>query len=218
MPNESPGMRPLYIEERALSTMYGFFPTALAQIPLRAMFMLLEQPECGAFWRTIIHTFMGFGCLDRDWLSDRIDLPFVLAWGVYGVFYFTYGRSLGHMVVDANIVHHRTGRPMRTWQKAIRSGLQILIGSSTTWALLPGGSSFWAVVWFGDLFWVLMWLVSAALVLLDRRRGRSLYDLAAGTVVVIGEPTEEEPEPARESVFNRVMGQLTGRAGAAERG
>ena len=218
MPDESPGMRPLYIEERAASTLYGFLPTGIMQIPLRAMLMLLERPECGAFWRAILHTVMGFGCLDTDWLSERIDLPFTLAWGMYGVFYFTFGRSLGHMVVDANIVHHRTGRPMRTWQKVVRSGLQVLIGSSSTWTLLPGASTFWAVVWFGDLFWVLMWFVSAALVLLDRRRRRSLFDLVAGTVVVVGEPTEEEPEEARESVLNRVMGRLTGRAGVAERG
>ena len=218
MPDESPGMRPLYIEERAASTMYGFLPAGITQFPLHALFLLLERPDCGPFWRYILHSIMGFGCLDTDRLSDLIDLPFMLAWGMYGVFYFTFGRSLGHMVVDAHIVHHRTGRPMRTWQKAVRSGLHILIGSCTAWPLVPGWGSFWPVVWFGDLFWVLMWLVSAALVLLDRRRGRSLYDLVAGTVVVIGEPTEEEPEEARESVLNRVMGRLTGRQSAPERG
>ena len=209
MPDESPGMRPLYIHERAMATIYGLFPAAIVQIPLRAMFALLEQPDCGV-GQTIAHIFLGVGCTTPERLSEEFDLAFLLGSGMYGVFYFTFGRSLGHMAVNANIVHYRTGRPMRLWQKAIRSGLHLLIGLAAAWPLpqVPGSGS----------FWVMMWGVSAALVLLDRRRRRSLYDLAAGTVVVIGEPTEEEPEAARESVFNRALGRLTGRRSAPERG
>ena len=209
MPNESPGMRPLYIEERAMATIYGFFPTAVVQIPLRAFFALLEQPDC-AIWQIILHIFLGVGCPDRDRLSEDIDLPFILGWGMYAVFYFTFGRSLGHMAVDANIVHYRTGRPMRTWQKALRTGAHILIGTSTAWPYL------WPALPSTTLFWLLMWGISAALVTLDRRRRRSLFDLVSGTVVVIGEPTEEEP--ARESVLNRALARLPGRRSAPERG
>ena len=191
-----------------MATIYGLFPAAIVQIPLRAMFMLLEQPDCGAWWRGIIHIVLGFGCLDTDRISEGIrlplfmgtlDLPALLGAGMYGVFYFTFGRSLGHMAVDANIVHHRTGRPMRPWQKAIRSGLQLLNGLDSA-------------------FWFALWGLSIASVLIDRQRRRSVYDFVAGTVVVIGEPTEEEPAEAKEGVLSRVMGRLTGRAGAAERG
>ena len=202
MPNESPGMRPLSISERGISTIYGSIPSAFVQIALRAIFGVIEQPDY-SFWQFMGYTFFGpglcIGCGD-DVRLNELGLPYLLGSGMYAVFYFTFGRSLGHMAVNAHIVHYSTGRVMRPWQKGLRSGMHLLLGSNlAVWTLLSG--------------------VSALLVLVDRRRRRSLFDRAAFTVVIIGEPSEEAPESetARESVLNRALGRLTGRSGAAER-
>ena len=199
MPDESPGMRPLSIAERGITTLYGTIPSTLVQVGLRAIFGLLEQPDY-SFWEFVQYMFFTTcrGCEDDVYLAD-LGLPHVLGAGMYAIFYFSFGRSLGHMAVNAHIVHHRTGRPMRTWQKAVRSALQVLISHPYSWMAMLG--------------------LSVLLVLVDRRRRRSLFDLAAGTVVIIGEPSEEAPESetARESVLNRALGRLTGRSGATER-
>ena len=203
MPDESPGMRTLTISERGVSTIYGSIPSAFVQIALRAIFGVLEQPDY-SFWPFMGYTFFGPGlCLGcaSDVRLNELGLPYLLGSGMYAVFYFTFGRSLGHMAVNAHIVHYGNGRAMRTWQKALRSWMHLMVGSNlAVWTLLSG--------------------VSACLVLVDRRRRRSLFDFAAGTVVIIGEPTEEEPESekARASVLNRTLGRLTGRRSAPERG
>lgn len=185
-----------------MATVYGSIPSAFMQITLRAVFGLLEQPDY-SFWQFVGYTFFGptlcLGCTDTVSMEE-LGLPFLLGSGMYAVFYFTFGRSLGHMAVNANIVHERTGRPMRTWQKAVRSAVQVITNSHpAVWPLLSG--------------------ISALLVLIDRQRRRSLLDLAAGTVVVIGDLPEEEPEPetAKENALTRALGRLTGRSGAAER-
>ena len=198
MPDESPGLRPLTLAERGVSTIYGSIPGTLVQFLLRAVFGLVERPDY-SFWEFVGYIFgLCRGCEDEVYLAE-LGLPHVLGAGMYAVFYFTFGRSLGHMAVNANIVHERTGRPMRTWQKAVRSGLQVLISHPVVWLVL--------------------WGISALLVLIDRQRRRSLFDLAAGTVVVIGDLPEEEPEPetAKENALTRALGRLTGRSGAAER-
>lgn len=199
MPEESPGLRPLTIAERGISTLYGSIPSAFVQIALRAVFGVIEQPDY-SFWQFVSYVFFGLcrGCEDDVYLAG-LGLPHVLGAGMYAMFYFTFGRSLGHMAVNANIVHERTGRPMRTWQKAVRSALQLLVSHPYFWMVMSG--------------------ISALLVLIDRQRRRSLFDLAAGTVVVIGDLPEEEPEPetAKENALTRALGRLTGRSGAAER-
>ena len=51
--------------------------------------------------------------------------------------------------------------------------------------------------------------------MVDQERRRSLYDLAAHTVVVIGNPIEEEPEVARQrSWLAALFGKLAGRESA----
>ena len=57
----------------------------------------------------------------------------------------------------------------------MRSGLQIING-------------------YGELIRILD-LLSVALVMMDGERRRSLYDLIANTVVIIEEPSAEEPRP-----------------------
>ena len=55
-------------------------------------------------------------------------------------------------------------------------------------------------------------IVSIFIVLIDRERRRSIYDLAARTVVVVGNPVEEEPEAARQrSWLDALFGRLAGR-------
>lgn len=159
---------------------------------LRAIFLLLSGPDLSA-WHFVRYTF-GFDA-GLDIHVDAVDayyLPNLMASGMYGVFYFTWGRSLGHMAAGAHIVDARTGRRMRSWQMAVRSALQIP-------AAYPP-------------IWLIVQLVSVALVMLDRERRRSLYDLAAHTVVVIGNPIEKEPEAARQrSWVSALFGRLSGR-------
>ena len=79
---------------------------------------------------------------------------------------------------------------MRTWQKAIRSVLQIANGYLGFFRILD--------------------IISTLTVIIDREQRRSVYDLAARTVVVIGEPAEDEPESARQqSRMAAWFGQLT---------
>lgn len=191
MPPESPGLRPLTISERGISTMYGMIPGSFVLIMLRVVFTVLSGPDLSA-WQFVRYVFGFDAGLDvRIPVIDTYYVPYVMANGMYAVFYFTYGRSLGHMVVNAHIVHAGTGRRMRTWQKAVRSTLQLVNGYVEFLRILD--------------------VLSLLMVLIDRERRRSLYDLISGTVVVVGEPVEEEPEPARERSWTAaLLGRLTG--------
>lgn len=171
--------------------MYGMIPGSFVLIMLRVVFTILSGPELTA-WQFVRYVFGFDAGLDIHIpVIDTYYVPYVMANGMYAVFYFTYGRSLGHMVVNAHIVHAKTGRRMRTWQKAVRSALQLVNGYVEFLRILD--------------------VLSLLIVLIDRERRRSLYDLLAGTVVVVGEPAEEEPEPARErSRTAALLGRLTG--------
>ena len=194
MPSESPGLRPLTIGERGFTTIYGSIPSAFVQLFLRGLFGILSGPDL-SWWQLLLYAtgFESFAGLNiRIWIVDEVGLSHILAAGMYALFYFNWGRSLGHMAVRANIVDAKTGRRMRNWQKAVRSALHIIVAY--------------------PLFWAILQLLSVALVLLDRERRRSLYDLAAHTVVVVGEPVEEEPETVRErSWVDALFGRLSGR-------
>ena len=159
---------------------------------LRAVFLFLSGPDL-SLWHFVRYTFSFDAGLDIH--VDAVDtyyLPNLMASGMYGVFYFTWGRSLGHMAAGAYIVDARTGRRMRNWQKAVRSALQVPAAYPPIWFIVQ--------------------LVSVGLVMVDRERRRSLYDLAAHTVVVTGGPVEEEPEPARQrSWLTALFGRLAGR-------
>ena len=192
MPSESPGLRPLTVWERGFTTIYGGIPGSFMLFALRAVFLLLSGPDL-SLWHFVRYTFAfdaGLG-IHVD-IVDTYYVPYVMANGMYAVFYFTWGRSLGHMAAGAHIVDARTGRRMRNWQKAVRSALQIANGYVEFLRILD--------------------IVSIFIVLIDRERRRSIYDMAARTVVVVGEPVEEEPEAVRQrSWISALFGQLTGR-------
>ena len=156
--------------------MYGSIPSALVQIILRGLFAVLSGPDL-SWWHLTLYT-AGFEILTGTdthiWVVDDVGLPHILGAGAYGLFYFNWGRSLGHMAAGAHIVDATTGRRMRTWQKVARGGLHLIVAY--------------------PLFWLMLQLVSVGLVLIDRQHRRSLYDWAANTVVIVGQPTEEEPE------------------------
>ena len=192
MPGDSPELRPLGVWERGFTAIYGGIPSSFMLFVLRAVFLLLSGPDLSA-WHFVRYTF-GFDA-GLDIHVDAIDtyyVPYVMANGMYGVFYFTWGRSLGHMAVGAHIVDARTGRRMRTWQKAVRSIMQLVNGYLEFMRILD--------------------IVSIFIVLIDRERRRSVYDLAARTMVVVGNPVEEEPEAARQPGWlDALFGRLTGR-------
>ena len=192
MPPESPGLRPLTFWERGFTTVFGGIPTGLATYAIRAAFLLLSGPDV-SLWHSLRYT-VGFdGGLDIHVDAvDKYHLSSVMANGMYAVFYFTWSRSFGHMAAGAYIVDARTGRRMRTWQKAVRSALQIANGYMEFLRILD--------------------IVSIFIVLIDRERRRSIYDMAARTVVVVGKPAEDEPETARQPGWMATLfGQLTGR-------
>ena len=192
MPGESPELRPLTVWERGFTAIYGGIPSSFMLFVLRAVFLFLSGPDVSV-WHFVRYTF-GFDA-GLDMHVDAIDtyyVPYVMANGMYGVFYFTWGRSLGHMAAGAHIVDARTGRRMRTWQKAVRSVLQLVNGYIEFLRILD--------------------VLSIFSVLIDRERRRSIYDMIAGTMVVVGNPVEEEPEAARQSSWLAALfGQLTGR-------
>ena len=192
MPSESPELRPLNVWERGFTAIYGGIPSSFMLFVLRAVFLFLSGPDVSA-WHFVRYTF-GFDA-GLDIHVDAIDsyyIPYVMANGMYGVFYFTWGRSLGHMAAGAHIVDARTGRRMRNWQKAVRSVLQLANGYVEFLRILD--------------------ILSVFIVLIDRERRRSIYDMVAGTMVVVGNPVEEEPEAARQpSWLAALFGQLTGR-------
>ena len=194
MPSESPGLRPLTIWERGFTTIFGSIPSAFVQLFLRGLFGIISGPNL-TWWQLVLYAggFEFLAGLDIDiWIVDDVGLPHILGAGMYAMFYFTWGRSLGHMAANAHIVDARTGRRMRNWQKAVRSALHLVVAY--------------------PLFWAILQLLSVGLVLIDRERRRSLHDRAAHTVVVLGEPVEEEPETARQrSWVSALFGQLTGR-------
>ena len=155
---------------------------------IRAAFLLLDGQDVSLwhFLRYSVGLDAGLG-IHVD-AVDKYHVASVMANGMYAVFYFTWSRSFGHMAVGAHIVDARTGRRMRTWQKAVRSALQIVNGYLEFLRILD--------------------IVSIFIVLIDGERRRSIYDMAARTVVVVGEPTEEEPETARQpGWFGRLTGQ-----------
>ncbi len=172
--------------------MYGMIPGSFVLIMLRVVFTIISGPDL-SFWHFVRYIFgfdAGLG-IHVD-VIDTYYVPYVMANGMYAVFYFTYGRSLGHMVVNAHIVHARTGRRMRTWQKVVRSVLQLANGYIEFLRILD--------------------LLSVLIVLIDRERRRSVYDIIAGTMVVVGEPVEEAPEPAGARNWTAaLLGRLTGR-------
>ncbi len=196
MPQESPGLRPLTIPERGFATLFGGVPGSFTLFALRAVFLLLsgENVSLWHFVRYALGLDNGLG-IHVD-AVDTYYLPNVMASGMYGVFYFTWGRSLGHMAVGAHIVDARTGRRMRTWQKAVRSLLQLVNGYVEFLRILD--------------------VLSILIVLIDRERRRSIYDMIARTVVVVGNPAEEEPEAARQrswlaALFGRLAGSESAR-------
>lgn len=196
MPGESRGMRPLSLSERGMTTIYGMIPASLAYLLLRVAFLLVHIARNGVggatFWEVFRYAIGLSGPSSIEVAVIEHNVPQMMGNGMYAVFYFTYGRSLGHMLANAHIVDAATGRRMRTWQKALRAALQI-------------------ANMYSDLVRILDWL-SVTLVVLDRGRRRSLYDLLARTVVVVGDPVEDEPAPARQrsripALFGRARGQ-----------
>ncbi len=159
---------------------------------LRAVFLLISGPDV-SFWHFVRYA-VGFDAglgLHVD-IADTYFLPNVLASGLYAVFYFTWSRSLGHLVADAHIVDAQTGRRMRNWQKVVRSGLQLVNGYIGFLRILD--------------------IISVLIVFFDQERRRSIYDLAARTVVVVGDPAEEAPETERQKSWAaELFGWLTGR-------
>ena len=196
MADNAPSVRPLTISERSRATIYGMIPSSLMLMALKAILIYISGPDLTG-WEIVRYSAGFTGGLD-DVHVDIIDtfyVPYVLSKGTYGVFYFTWGRSLGHMVVSAHVVDARTGRPMQTWQKAVRTGLQVINGYVELLRLLD--------------------LLSVVLVLVDTERRRSLYDLVANTVVIVGDPVAEEPEPepaGQRSPLSAWLDRLTGRA------
>lgn len=192
MPSESPELRPLNVWERGFTTIYGGIPSSFMLFVLRAVFLFLSGPDL-SLWHFVRYTFAFDAGLDIH--VDAVDkyyVPYIMANGMYGVFYFTWGRSLGHMAAGAHIVDARTGRRMRNWQKAVRSVLQLVNGYVEFLRILD--------------------VLSILSVLIDRERRRSIYDMIAGTMVVVGNPVEEEPEAARQrSWLAALFGRLAGR-------
>ena len=176
MADNAPTARPLTLSERWTSTLYGMVPSGLVLLALKSGLLYFSGPDLTA-WEFVRYVFGFTSGLDEVKMDilDVFYLPQILAKGTYAVFYFSSGRSLGHMMVKAHIVDARTGGPMRTWQKAVRSGLQIVNGYGGLLRLLD--------------------LLSVVLVMIDGERRRSLYDLIANTVVIVGNPVEEEPRP-----------------------
>lgn len=192
MPSESPGLRPLTFWERGFTTIFGGIPASLAMYALRAAFLLLSGPDVTLwhFMRYAVGLDAGLG-IHVD-IVDKYHVASVMGNGMYAVFYFTWSRSFGHMAVGAHVVDACTGRRMRPWQKAVRSALQMVNGYLEFLRILD--------------------IVSIFIVLIDRERRRSIYDMAARTVVIVGEPAEEEPETAREpGLMAALFGRLTGR-------
>ena len=171
--DNAPTVRPLTLSERWTSTLYGMAPSGLVLLALKATLLYISGPELTT-WEFVRYVFGFTAGLDEVKMDvfDVFYLPQILAKGTYAVFYFSAGRSMGHMMVKGHIVDARTGGPMRTWQKAVRSGLQIVNG-------------------YGGLLRILD-LLSVVLVMIDGERRRSMYDLIANTVVVVGNPAEEE--------------------------
>ena len=192
MPSESPELRPLNVWERGFTAIYGGIPSSFMLFVLRAVFLFLSGPDVSV-WHFVRYTF-GFDA-GLDVHVDAIDtyyVPYVMANGMYGVFYFTWGRSLGRMAAGAHIVDARTGRRMGTRQKTVRSILQLVNGYVEFLRILD--------------------ILSIFIVLIDRERRRSIYDIIAGTMVVAGNPVEEEPEAARQrSWLAALFGRLAGR-------
>ena len=192
MPSESPELRPLNVWERGFTTIYGGIPSSFMLFLLRAVFLFLSGPDL-SLWHFVRYTFAFDAGLDIH--VDAVDkyyVPYIMANGMYGVFYFTWGRSLGHMAAGAHIVDARTGRRMRTWQKAVRSALQLVNGYVEFLRILD--------------------VLSILSVLIDRERRRSIYDMIARTMVVVGNPVEEEPELApQRSWVSALFGRLAGR-------
>lgn len=189
MPPDSPGLRPLTISERATSTLYGMVPTGFMLLALRIVFTVLSGPGDLSVWEFVRYV-ISFDADVNIPIIDKYFLPTVMAQGMYAVFYFTFSRSLGHMVVNAYVVNARTGRRMRTWQKVVRSALQLVNGYSDFFRILD--------------------LLSIASVLIDRERRRSIYDLLSGTVVVVGWAEPDEPETARAPAQNRAGAHESG--------
>jgi len=190
--SESPELRPLNVWERGFTTIYGGIPSSFMLFVLLAVFLFLGGPDL-SLWHFVRYTFAFDAGLDIH--VDAVDkyyVPYIMANGMYGVFYFTWGRSLGHMAAGAYIVDARTGRRMRTWQKAVRSALQLVNGYVEFLRILDA--------------------LSIVSVLIDRERRRSIYDMIARTMVVVGNPVEEEPEVARRpSWASALFGRLAGR-------
>ena len=183
-------------------------PSSFVYMILRTAFLFLTGPGFDLNLWQILRYISGFDAgLDINVPPVDQGVPNIMAHGMYAVFYFTYSRSLGHMLVNAHIVHHRTGRRMRTWQKAVRSLLQIANVSAFYFL----GQGYFLIPYTLDI-------LSIVTVLIDRSRRRSVYDHIARTVVVVGEPTEEEPAQAKERNWATILGRLVGQPGATERG
>lgn len=89
MPSESPELRPLSVWERGFTAIYGGIPSSFMLFVLRAVFLFLSGPDVSV-WHFVRYTF-GFDA-GLDMHVDAIDtyhVPYVMANGMYGVFYFT---------------------------------------------------------------------------------------------------------------------------------
>ena len=175
MAGDSGGLRPLTIVERHYAWLYGLLPCTLIYIPLVVVAYFVSNTDKGFF-----HYIM---------LPDGIEIPLpffdqgyalpvlmILARGMYLVAYFTWGRTLGHRLVEAHVIDQKTGRRMNNRQKLARGLAQMLAG----------------------FHFVFVDGISFLLIVADRERRRSLYDHIAGTVVVVGDlPPEEEKAPSR---------------------
>ena len=103
--------------------------------------------------------------------SEMLEFLVLPLYATYLWFFFWKKHGhMGHLVVGARIVHHRTGEPINPVQSIARAGISL-----------------------GDLL-LLPWLINIVLVLARNDR-RHLYDLATGTVVVLRYDLQKEAEP-----------------------
>ena len=174
MAGRARGLRSPTISERGICYIYGLAPSLPVAVLALSILYFVIRPDMSAFSYIFLAVFYVDALHDVNETLPFVNFHIVLARGTYLLFYFTWGRSLGHMAVDAHVVDRKTLRPMRGWQKVMRGAAQ-----------MAGG------------YLYILDAISAPLALVDRER-RSMYDFIAGTVVVIGDlPPEEETAPSR---------------------
>ena len=160
-------MRPLTPLERQVSWFYALVPVLAAYVVLLTVTYVITRPDLNYF---LFLFDIGNPIAPATGREISSGLQMTLARGCFLVAYLTWSRSTGHMQVGGHVVDRRTGMPMRTWQRLVRGGAQMLSGT----------------------FYLVFDAISVVLVLLDKEERRSLYDWISGTVVVSYGPLPED--------------------------